>query len=78
MSPFVPLPIVVVPTMMPVVAAVTVQVEPSVQVWPFTVVAVLTKSALVTNPVAIKLLVTVSPEILGEVASTTFPEPVVL
>ena len=46
-------------------AAGAVQVEPSVQVWPLTVVAELAKSALETRPVAVNDPVTVSPAIVG-------------
>ena len=44
--------------------------------WPFTVVAGLARSALVTRPVAVKLDVTVRPETLGEVSRTILPVPV--
>ena len=54
-----------------------VQVEPSVQTCPFTVVAECARSALVTSPVAVNALVTVRPAMDGETASTIPPlEPV--
>lgn len=57
--------------------AVTVHVDPSVHVWPLTVVAGLTRSAFVTRPVAVRDPVTVNPAIVGEVARTTLPLPIV-
>jgi hypothetical protein len=61
----------------PVAAAVTVQLPPSVQVCPFTVVEALARSVFVTRPIAVKDEVTVNPETEGDVISTTFPDPVV-
>lgn len=60
--------------------AVTVQVDPSVQVCPFTVVDGLTRSALVTNPVAVNEPVTVSAGIVRPLGSvvTEFNCPVVM
>ena len=57
--------------------AVIVQVEPSVQVCPLTLVEGLSRSALVTSPVAVKLLVTVKVDSEGEASKTTLPAPVV-
>jgi hypothetical protein len=66
----------VVPVRVPA-AAVTVQLDPKVQVDPFTVVEALARSVFVTSPVAVKDEVTVNPETEGDVASTTLPLPVV-
>jgi hypothetical protein len=80
-SPFVNPVIVVEPSTM-LDAAEIVQVDPSVQFWPLTVVLALAKSEFVTSPGAVKLVETVgetsaAPVIVGAVARTTLPLPVV-
>ena len=55
---------------------VIVHVPPSVQGWPLTVVEEFARSLFVTRPVAVNDDVAVKPEMEGEVASTTLPEPV--
>lgn len=56
--------------------AVMAHVLPRVQVWPLTVVAEFTRSLFVTRPSAVKLVVTVNPDIVGKDASTMPPDPV--
>ena len=52
------------------------QEDPSVQVVPLIVIVEFTRSALVTRPVAVNDPVTMTPDILGEVAKTALPLPV--
>ena len=73
----VPLATVVVPGVIVPADADMVHVEPSVQVWPLTVVAAFTRSALVTSPVAVNAPVMVGLAIVGDVAETGDPVPVV-
>ena len=54
----------------------TEQLDPRVQVCPFTVVEALERSAFVTKPVAVKDEVTVISETEGEFANTIAPDPV--
>ena len=54
----------------------TEQLDPRVQVCPFTVVDALARSAFVTKPVAVKDEVAVRLEIVGEAAKTNAPDPV--
>jgi hypothetical protein len=73
----VPPEIVVVPTVIEPADAEMVQLDPRVQVCPFTVVDALTRSLLVTRPVAVNDPVTVTEDMVGAVANTyPPPEPV--
>jgi hypothetical protein len=54
----------------------TEQLDPRVQVCPFTVVEAFARSAFVTKPVAVKDEVTVALETVGEFAKTIGPVPV--
>ena len=60
----------VVPTVIEAAVAVGEHDEPSVQVVPLMTIVVLTRSAFVTNPVAVKDPVTVSADTVGPVART--------